>query len=121
MAERRGVKAGIDRHRPRASASGKSQEQNLELLATWTQLIALFPDYPLLIGNSRKNPSSCRILADESRHTRRPAEARLHGTMATITTAILHGAHHLPRPSTSKPQPNKSESRIQSVKICGLV
>jgi dihydropteroate synthase len=54
------------------------------------QLIAALP-YPLLIGTSRKSFIG-RILADES-GTSAPVEDRLHGTMATITTAIFHGAH----------------------------
>lgn len=90
MAERRGV--------PRESividpgiGFGKSQDQNLELLAKLDQLIAAFPDYPLLIGTSRKSFIG-RLLANET-GTPAPPEDRLHGTMATITTAILHGAH----------------------------
>jgi dihydropteroate synthase len=83
MAERRGVKPesiGIDP----GVGFGKSQEQNLELIAKLDQLIAAFPDYPLLIGTSRKSFLG-RILGNDS--------DRLHGTMATITAAILHGAH----------------------------
>jgi len=90
MAERRGV--------PRESividpgiGFGKSQEQNVELIAKLDQLITAFPDYPLLIGTSRKSFIG-RILADES-GTPAPAEDRLHGTIATLTAAILHGAH----------------------------
>jgi len=90
MAERRGVKRESIVIDP-GIGFGKSQEQNLELLAKLDQLIAAFPDYPLLIGTSRKSFIG-RILADES-GTPAPAEDRLHGTMATITTAILHGAH----------------------------
>ena len=70
---------------------GKSQEQNLELIAKLDQLIAAFPNYPLLIGTSRKSFIG-RLLADET-GTLAPTEDRLYGTMATITTAILHGAH----------------------------
>jgi dihydropteroate synthase len=44
-----------------------------------------------LIGTSRKSFIG-RILADESGIPAAP-EDRLHGTMATITAAILHGAH----------------------------
>lgn len=69
---------------------GKSQEQNLELLAKLDQLSTSFPDYPLLIGTSRKSFIG-RILADQN-GTPAAVEDRLHGTMATITTAILHGA-----------------------------
>jgi dihydropteroate synthase len=65
---------------------GKSQEQNLELIAKLDQLALAFPDFPLLIGTSRKSFIG-RLLDDA------PAGDRLHGTMATITAAVLHGAH----------------------------
>ncbi len=90
MAERRGVKRESIVIDP-GIGFGKSQEQNLELIAKLDQLIAAFPDYPLLIGTSRKSFIG-RILADDS-GTPAPAEDRLHGTMATMTAAILHGAH----------------------------
>ena len=90
MAERRGVKRESIVIDP-GIGFGKSQEQNLELIAKLDQLIAAFPDYPLLIGTSRKSFIG-RILADEN-GAPVPAEDRLHGTMATITAAILHGAH----------------------------
>ena len=90
MAERRGVKRESIVIDP-GIGFGKSQEQNLELLARLDQLIAAFPDYPLLIGTSRKSFIG-RILTGEN-GTPAPAEDRLHGTMATITTAVLKGAH----------------------------
>src|SRR5215212_1249973 len=90
MAERRGVKRESIVIDP-GIGFGKSQEQNLELLARLDQLIAAFPEYPLLIGTSRKSFIG-RILADEN-GTPAPAEDRLHGTMATITTAVLKGTH----------------------------
>jgi dihydropteroate synthase len=90
MAERRGVKRESIVIDP-GIGFGKSQDQNLELLAKLDQLIAAFPDYPLLIGTSRKSFIG-RLLADETGTPAR-AEDRLYGTMATITTAILHGAH----------------------------
>ncbi len=90
MAERRGVKRESIVIDP-GIGFGKTQDQNLELIAKLDQLIAAFPDYPLLIGTSRKSFIG-RILADES-GTPAPAEDRLHGTMATITASILHGAH----------------------------
>ncbi|HKY43253.1 MAG TPA: dihydropteroate synthase [Pyrinomonadaceae bacterium] len=90
MAERRGVKRESIVIDP-GIGFGKSQEQNLELIAKLDQLIAAFPDYPLLMGTSRKSFIG-RILADEN-GTPAPAEDRLHGTMATITAAILRGAH----------------------------
>ncbi len=89
MAERRGVARESIVIDP-GIGFGKSQDQNLELIAKLDQLIALFPDYPLLIGTSRKSFIG-RILADESGNPA-PAEARLYGTLATITTAILKGA-----------------------------
>jgi dihydropteroate synthase len=90
MAERRGVKRDSIVIDP-GIGFGKSQEQNLELIAKVDQLIAAFPDLPLLIGTSRKSFIG-RILADES-GTPAAATHRLHGTMASITAAILRGAH----------------------------
>jgi dihydropteroate synthase len=90
MAERRGVKRESIVIDP-GIGFGKTQEQNLELIARLDQLIAAFPDYPLLIGTSRKSFIG-RILADDC-GTPAPSEDRLHGTMATITASILHGAH----------------------------
>jgi dihydropteroate synthase len=90
MAERRGVKHESIVIDP-GIGFGKSQEQNLELIAKLDQLIAAFPDYPLLIGTSRKSFIG-RILAGDS-GAPAPAEDRLHGTLATITAAILKGAH----------------------------
>src|SRR5687768_3806357 len=90
MAERRGVKRESIVIDP-GIGFGKSQEQNLELIAKLDQLIATFPDYPLLIGTSRKSFIG-RILADETGNPA-SAEDRLHGTMATITASILRGAH----------------------------
>ena len=90
MAERRGVKRESIVIDP-GIGFGKSQPQNLELIAKLDQVIAAFPDYPLLIGTSRKSFIG-RILAGDD-GTPAPAEARLYGSLATITVAILHGAH----------------------------
>ena len=90
MAERRGVKRESIVIDP-GIGFGKSQEQNLELIAKLEQLIAAFPDYPLLIGTSRKSFIG-RLLADES-GTPAPTSDRLHGSLATLTAAILKGAH----------------------------
>src|ERR671912_700191 len=62
MAERRGVARESIVIDP-GIGFGKSQEQNLELIAKLDSLIAAFPDYPLLIGTSRKSFIG-RILAD---------------------------------------------------------
>jgi dihydropteroate synthase len=90
MAERRGVARESIVIDP-GIGFGKSQEQNLELIARLDELIASFPDYPLLIGTSRKSFIG-RILADESGEPA-PASERLHGTLATITAAVLKGAN----------------------------
>jgi dihydropteroate synthase len=89
MAERRGVKHESIVIDP-GIGFGKSQEQNLELIARLDELIAAFPDYPLLIGTSRKSFIG-RILADSS-GTPAPASERLSGSLATVTAAVLKGA-----------------------------
>jgi len=65
---------------------GKTFEQNLELIARLDQFAESFPDFPVLIGTSRKSFIG-RILNDA------PPEDRLHGTMATVAIAVLRGAH----------------------------
>lgn len=90
MAERRGVKRESIAIDP-GIGFGKSQEQNLELIAKLDQLAAVFPDLPVLIGTSRKSFVG-RILADENGEPA-PLEERLHGTLATVTAAVLRGAH----------------------------
>jgi len=90
MAERRGVKSESIVIDP-GIGFGKSQQQNLELIARLDELISAFPDYPLMIGTSRKSFIG-KILADESGQSA-PASERLHGTMATIAAAVLKGAH----------------------------
>ena len=65
---------------------GKSGAQNLELLAKLDVLAAEFADFPLLVGTSRKSFIG-RLLGDA------PPGGRLHGTMTTVTAAILGGAH----------------------------
>ena len=90
MAERRGVKRESIVIDP-GIGFGKSQEQNIELIAKLDQLVEAFPDFPLLIGTSRKSFIG-RILADENGEPA-PVDERLHGTMASITAAVLQGAH----------------------------
>ena len=90
MAERRGVSRESIVIDP-CIGFGKSQEQNIELVARLDELIGAFPDYPLLIGPSRKSFIG-RILAGES-GTPASASDRLHGTMAVVTAAVLKGAH----------------------------
>ena len=90
MAERRGVKRESIVIDP-GIGFGKSQEQNVELIAKLDQLINAFPDVPLLIGTSRKSFLG-RMLADEDGNPA-PPEERLHGTIASITAAILKGTH----------------------------
>jgi dihydropteroate synthase len=70
---------------------GKSQEQNLEIIARMDQIVAAFPDLPVLIGTSRKSFLG-RLLLDESGEPAATGE-RLMGTLASITVAVLGGAH----------------------------
>ncbi|HWT02338.1 MAG TPA: dihydropteroate synthase [Pyrinomonadaceae bacterium] len=65
---------------------GKSQEQNLELLAKLPEFARMFADFPVLAGTSRKSFIG-RLLAGA------PVTERLHGTMATVAAAVLAGAH----------------------------
>ncbi|MBA2341428.1 MAG: dihydropteroate synthase [Pyrinomonadaceae bacterium] len=64
---------------------GKSFEQNLELLAKLNVLVREFAEFPLLVGTSRK--SFIGRLLDGATVTE-----RIHGTMATVTSAVLRGA-----------------------------
>jgi dihydropteroate synthase len=70
---------------------GKSLEQNIQLIAKLDRVVNAFRDFPILVGTSRKSFLG-RILADDS-GVPRPANDRLHGTMAATTTAVLRGAH----------------------------
>jgi dihydropteroate synthase len=90
IAEQRGVKRESIVIDP-GIGFGKSQEQNIELIAKLDQLIAAFPDFPLLIGTSRKSFLG-RILADADGNPA-PVEDRLHASLASMTIAILKGAH----------------------------
>jgi dihydropteroate synthase len=90
MAEKRGVKRECIVIDP-GIGFGKSHEQNLELIAKLDQLIAAFADLPILVGTSRKSFIG-RILADEE-GSPAPADERLHGTIASMVAAVLHGAH----------------------------
>ena len=90
MAERRGVKRESIVIDP-GIGFGKSQEQNVELVAKVDQLVEAFPDFPVLIGTSRKSFIG-RILADENGEPA-PVTERLHGTMASVAVAVLKGAH----------------------------
>lgn len=90
MAERRGVKRESIVIDP-GIGFGKSQEQNLELIAKLDQIVVTFPDFPVLVGTSRKSFIG-RTLADQE-GSPAPVVNRLHGTLATITAAVLKGAH----------------------------
>ena len=85
MANRRGVKSDSIVIDP-GIGFGKSYEQNIELIAKLDQFSSAFPEMPILIGTSRKSFIG-KVLDDA------PVTDRLHGTMATITAAVLRGAH----------------------------
>jgi dihydropteroate synthase len=64
---------------------GKTQEQNLELLAKLDKLTAEFSDYPVLVGTSRK--SFIGKLLNGA-----PVNERLSGSLATAAVAVWNGA-----------------------------
>lgn len=84
-AERRGVKWSAIALDP-GIGFGKSDAQNLALIANLEVISQELPNLPLLVGTSRKSFIG-RLLGGA------PIEQRLHGTMATVTAAILRGAH----------------------------
>src|SRR6266550_7705787 len=90
LAEQRGVKRESIVIDP-GIGFGKSQKQNVELIAKLDQLINAFPDFPLLIGTSRKSFLG-RLLSDNDGNPA-PANQRLHATLASMTAAVLKGAH----------------------------
>lgn len=65
---------------------GKTAEQNVEIIASLDHLAAEFADFPIMIGTSRK--SFIGKLLNNA-----PAHERLFGTIASITAAVLKGAH----------------------------
>ena len=85
MANRRGVKSDSIVIDP-GIGFGKTQEQNIEVIAKLDQLASALQDMPILVGTSRK--SFIGKVLDNA-----PATDRLHGTMATVTAAVLRGAH----------------------------
>ena len=90
MAERRGIARESIAIDP-GIGFGKSQEQNLELLARLDDLSVVFPDLPILVGTSRKSFIG-KILADED-NAQAPTNQRLYGTIASVAAAVLGGAH----------------------------
>jgi dihydropteroate synthase len=63
----------------------KTQKQNVELIAKLEELARAFPELPLLVGTSRKSFIG-NLLGGA------PVNKRVHGTMASVTAAILGGA-----------------------------
>jgi dihydropteroate synthase len=63
----------------------KTQKQNIELIAKLEELARAFPELPLLVGTSRKSFIG-NLLGGA------PVNKRVHGTMASVTAAILGGA-----------------------------
>jgi dihydropteroate synthase len=64
----------------------KTKEQNIELVAKLDHLAREFTDFPLLVGTSRKSFIG-HLLGGA------PVNKRVHGTMASVTAAVLRGAH----------------------------
>ncbi|HEX8890437.1 MAG TPA: dihydropteroate synthase [Pyrinomonadaceae bacterium] len=84
-AEKRGVKRDKIVLDPGIGFS-KTQQQNIELIAKLDQLISKFPDFPILVGTSRKS-----FIGQMLRGA--PVNKRIHGTMATVAAAAMQGAH----------------------------
>jgi dihydropteroate synthase len=83
-AERRGVKREKIVLDPGIGFS-KTQKQNVELIAKLPKLVQMFPDFPILVGTSRKSFIG-HLLGGA------PVNKRVHGTMASVTAAVLGGA-----------------------------
>lgn len=64
---------------------GKTQEQNLELIAKLDKIAGEFEIYPIMIGTSRKSFIG-KVLIDA------PPDQRLAGSLATALTAVRNGA-----------------------------
>ena len=90
MAQSRGVKRESLALDP-GIGFGKSQEQNVELIARLDELVSTFPEFPILIGTSRKSFIG-RLLEDENGEPA-PVNDREFGTLATVAAAVLKGAH----------------------------
>lgn len=85
------VAAGISRERlvlDPGFGFGKRFDENVELLANLSRLHEL--GFPLLSGTSRKSFIG-RTLSREGKGA--PPEQRLYGTLATVVTSVLQGAH----------------------------
>jgi len=83
-AERRGVRREKIVLDPGVGFS-KTQKQNIELIAKLDVLAREFPDFPLLVGTSRKSFIG-HLLGGA------PVNKRVHGTMASVAAAVLRGA-----------------------------
>jgi dihydropteroate synthase len=83
-AERRGVKREKIVLDPGIGFS-KTQKQNVELVAKLPVLAREFSDFPILVGTSRKSFIG-HLLGGA------PVNKRVHGTMASVTAAVLGGA-----------------------------
>ena len=75
---------------------GKNMDENLQMLAHFDEFSDL--GLPLLAGTSRKSFLGAAYAArlaelDGKEHTPLPAKERLHGTIASLTIAIMKGAH----------------------------
>ena len=90
MAERRGVKRESIVIDP-GIGFGKSQQQNIELIAKLDELGNAFSDLAILIGTSRKSFIG-RLLEDEAGNPA-SSDQRMYGTLASVAAAVLRGAH----------------------------
>jgi dihydropteroate synthase len=90
------VKAGVERESVVLDPGfgfGKNFEENYPLLARFDELHTL--GFPLLAGTSRKSFIGRTVAQRQPGEQRQdaPPDQRLYGTLATVTAAILRGAH----------------------------
>jgi dihydropteroate synthase len=85
---------------------GKTAEQNLELIAKLDQLVSQFPNFPFMIGTSRKGFIG-KLLNGAL------PEERLHGTIATVVASVLKGAHIL--------RVHEVKAAVEAVKVADAI
>jgi len=105
VAERRGVRRESIVIDPGIGFS-KSAKQNIELIAKLDKLAGEFADFPLLVGTSRKRFIGA-LLGDV------PVDERIHGTMATVTAAVLRGVAIV--------RVHDVQAAVQTVRVAGAI
>ncbi len=105
MAERCGVRRDSIALDP-GIGFGKTPEQNIELIARIDRIGESFPNFPIMIGTSRKSFIG-RVLKDSG------PDERIYGTMATVAVSVLHGVHIV--------RVHDVRAAVDTVKICDAI